>query len=279
MAHDMAQLLDIMRRLRSEHGCPWDRQQTLDSLRPYLIEECYEVLDAMDSGDAGRHAEELGDLLLQIVFQAQIRAEEGTFDFDDVVDKLYEKLVRRHPHVFGSERAADAEEVLGRWEQIKAREGRGRDSVLDGVPPHLPALMRAHQVQSRASRVGFDWTQAQDVLAKVEEELAEVRAALREGRSDRVRDEIGDLLFAVVNLSRFQKLHAEELLRHSVDKFARRFRAVEVRLKAASKSLADCTLDEMDAVWAQVKREEAAGEPSRSDGSAADVVVNNDRAF
>ena len=251
-------LLEIMRRLRAEGGCPWDREQTLQSLKQYLVEECYEVLDAIDSGDPRKHEEELGDLLLQVVFQAQIRAEAGAFTFHDVANRIAEKLIRRHPHVFGDVQVTGTGEVLANWDAIKAQEHAApRSSVVGGVPRHLPALMKAHQVQSRAARVGFDWSQVHDVVAKIDEELAEVKEALATGDQAHVAEEIGDLLFAVVNLSRFRKLHAEELLADTVDKFARRFQEVERRAQAAGRNLTDCTLTEMDAFWDAAKMEEA----------------------
>jgi MazG family protein len=252
-------LVGIMQRLRAEGGCPWDREQTLASLKQYLVEECYEVLDAIDSGDPAKHVEELGDLLLQVVFQAQIRAEQGQFGFQDVAQRIGDKLVHRHPHVFGDVKVEGSGEVLRNWDAIKAQEKEtSRASVVGGVPRHLPALMKAHQVQTRASRVGFDWTQVHDVVAKIDEELAEVKEALAGGDRAKVAEEIGDLLFAVVNLSRFQKLRAEELLESTVSKFVRRFEEVERRIHAQGRTLADCTLAEMDAVWNAVKAEERA---------------------
>lgn len=253
-------VLEIMRALRDPaRGCPWDREQTLDTLKTYLIEECYELLEAIDSGDVAKHKDELGDILLQVVFQVQLRQELGQFTFDDVATNLAEKLIRRHPHVFGDMKVNDAKDVLSKWEAIKNTEKKtGRRSVVEGVPKHLPALMKAHQVQSRAARVGFDWTALHDVVAKVEEELAETKQAMRAGDQDAVAEEIGDLLFAVVNLSRFQKLHAEELLAATVRKFTRRFQAIEQRVHAAGRQMTDCTLAELDALWDEVKRDEAA---------------------
>ncbi len=251
------ELLEIMRRLRAPGGCPWDREQTLDTLKPFLIEECYELIDAIESGDPSRHEEELGDILLQVIFQTQLRTEAGQFDFDDVARRLAEKLIRRHPHVFAAASVADSADVLRNWEKIKAVEKKGeRKSAVDGVPRHLPSLMKAHQVQTRAARVGFDWSAVHDVVAKIDEELAEVKAALKAGDREHVAEEIGDLLFSVVNLSRFQKLQAEELLSATVAKFVRRFHAVEQRLQARSRRMQDCTLAEMDAEWNAVKAEE-----------------------
>jgi tetrapyrrole methylase family protein/MazG family protein len=254
------QVIEIMRKLRDpQKGCPWDREQTVESLKPFLIEECYELIDAIDSGDVQKHKEELGDLLLQIVFQVQLRQETGQFTFDDVAAVLAEKLIRRHPHVFADVQVTGSKDVLAKWEAIKNAEKKsGKRSVVDGVPTHLPALMKAHQVQSRAARVGFDWTALHDVVAKVDEELAETKAAIKSGDQEAVAEEIGDLLFAVVNLSRFQKLHAEELLASTVRKFSRRFKAIETRLHARGRQLTDCTLDELDAIWNEVKHDETA---------------------
>lgn len=262
-ANSLDRVLEIMSRLRDpKGGCPWDREQTLANLKAYLIEECYELIDAIDSGDVEKHKEELGDLLLQIVFQVQIRKEEGHFRFDDVAAVLAEKLIRRHPHVFGDVKVSGSKDVLRKWEAIKAKEKKtGRRSVVEGVPRHLPALMKAHQVQSRAARVGFDWTALHDVIAKLDEEVAEVKEAIRGGDRDHIAEEIGDLLFAAVNLSRFQKFHAEDLLAGTVDKFARRFTAIEDRLLTAGKTMTDCTLDELDALWNEVKAKEKKGKP------------------
>ena len=248
-------ILDIMRKLRDpEKGCPWDREQNLESLKPFLIEECYELIDAIDSGDVEKHKDELGDMLLQIVFQVQLRQEKGQFGFDDICTNLAEKLIRRHPHVFGDTTVTGSKDVLTKWEQIKNTEKKnGKRSVVDGVPNHLPALMKAHQVQSRAARVGFDWSAIHDVMAKLEEETKE---AMRSGNKEHIAEEIGDLLFSVVNLSRFQKLHAEELLAATVRKFSRRFQAVEALVHAAGKQMTDCTLAELDEFWNTVKLSE-----------------------
>ncbi|MBU4201296.1 MAG: nucleoside triphosphate pyrophosphohydrolase [Verrucomicrobia bacterium] len=257
------QLLDIMARMRAEGGCPWDREQTLESLKQYLVEECYEVIDAVDSGQVSKHKDELGDLLLQVVFQAQIRKEQGDFSFEDVVRQVSDKLIRRHPHVFGDQVVSSSAEVLKNWETIKAREKQEAQaagakppeprSIVEGIPRHLPALHKAHHIQRRVARVGFDWNQVHDVMAKVEEELAEVKQALATGDAQRIREEIGDLLFAVVNLSRFQGLNAEEALNRTVDKFTRRFQAVEQRVRNEGREISQCSLAELDAHWSAVK--------------------------
>lgn len=250
-------LLEIMRILRSDQGCPWDREQTLETLRQNLVEESYEVIDAIESGDRSKLREELGDLLLQIVFQAQICAEEGAFAFDDVAGAIEEKLIRRHPHVFGDTAVSGSEEVLKNWERIKSEEkGEGKRSVVEGIPRHLPALHKAQQVQSRVARVGFDWKNAAEVVAKLDEELAEVRTAIVHEQPDRIREEIGDLLFTVVNLARFLGHNAEEALNGTVNRFMRRFREVEARAHADGRTVTDCSLEELDRYWDRVKNEE-----------------------
>jgi len=249
-------LVSVVARLRSEGGCPWDREQTIRSLKPYLIEEAYELIDAIDSDDVDRHADELGDVLLQVMLQSRIREEEGHFTFDDVAGRLAEKLVRRHPHVFGDAVANDAGEVLRHWEAIKAEEKDGGRSVVEGVPRHLPALHKAQRVQARVARVGFDWERAADVLDKVEEEIGEVRQSLRSGESGATREEIGDLLFALVNLCRFLSINAEEALQESVEKFKRRFQEVERRVREQGRSVSGCSLDELEAHWQAAKERE-----------------------
>ncbi len=251
-------LLAIMRRLRAPGGCPWDREQTLASLKKYLVEECYEELDAIDSGHPDKIREELGDVLLQVVFQSQICAEAGRFTFEDVAATIADKLIRRHPHVFGDVRVSGADDVLRNWDAIK-REERAAEparSVVDGVPKSMPALLKADQVQARAARIGFDWDETHQVIAKLDEEIAELKEALAGGRADRIRDEMGDVLFTVVNLGRFVDIDAEHALNQTTEKFMRRFRAVEARIHAGGRKVQDCTLAELDAIWDAVKAEE-----------------------
>ncbi len=258
----MARLLAVVARLRGEQGCPWDRKQTLESLKPCVVEEAYELIDAIDDGDTAHHREELGDVLLQVAMQSRIREEEGVFTFDDVAASLADKLIRRHPHVFGDAVAETSEDVLRRWEQVKAdeRQAAGKTaSLVEGLPRHLPSLRKADRVQTRASRVGFDWADVSDVFRKVEEELAEAREAMTERDPERLREEIGDLLFAVVNLSRFQRIDAEEALDRAVAKFVRRFGEVERRVHAAGRTVDQCTLAELDAEWDTVKAAEGHG--------------------
>ena len=247
-----------MRRLRSETGCPWDREQTLGTLKQYLIEESYEALDAIDGGDRRELAEELGDVLLQVVFQSQICTEEGSFTFDDVARSICEKLIRRHPHVFGDLRVSSSTEVLKNWEKIKRTEGKGEPrSAVAGIPRHLPALHRAQQVQRKVARVGFDWEAVHQVVDKLDEEVAEVKEAMASKNSKRVKEEIGDLLFSVVNLSRFLGHNAEEALEDTVAKFIRRFQGIEERLHKQGRKVTDCKLAELDAIWNSIKDEEA----------------------
>lgn len=252
-------LLEVVARLRGPGGCPWDREQTLSTLKPFLVEESYELLDAIDSGDPGRHAEELGDVLLQVALQAQIRAENRQSGFDEVADLLADKLVRRHPHVFADALAKTPAEVLKHWDAIKAAEAgesQGPRRVDHGIPRGLPALEKARKVQGRAAREGFDWDDVRDVAAKVEEELGETRKHLRGGNRAALREEIGDLLFAVVNLARFTGINAEEALEDGVKKFVRRYSQVQGRIDDSGRRMKDCTLAELDAEWEAAKKVE-----------------------
>lgn len=251
----MQRLLGIMARLRDqETGCPWDIEQDFASIAPYTIEEAYEVVDAIEQGDMTALRDELGDLLLQVVFHAQMASEANFFTFEEVAESIGEKMVRRHPHVFGEETVQNGEHVHTNWESIKAEERRQKrlddNSVLADVPGALPALLRSQKLQKRAARVGFDWPDAEPVYAKIEEELAECRAA--ECDAERA-EEVGDLLFAVVNLARHYKVDAEEALRNANKKFESRFRYIESELHAQEKSWEDSSLDEMEALWQKAK--------------------------
>jgi len=252
----VARLLDVVGRLRAPDGCPWDREQTLQSLKRYVIEESYELIDAVDSNNPERHKEELGDVLLQVALHARIRQEEGHFTFDDVAAALAEKLIRRHPHVFGEAKARNAAEVLGHWEAIKAGEKQGGRPLLEGIPRHLPALQKAERVQTRAARVGFDWPDAQGVLEKIGEEAAELKEAMRKNDPEHLTEELGDLLFSLVNLSRFLHVHPEEALDKTTAKFMARFREIERRVREQGCELKDCTPAELDGFWNDVKRAE-----------------------
>jgi tetrapyrrole methylase family protein/MazG family protein len=254
-----ASLLSLMARLRGEGGCPWDREQTRSSLKPFLVEETYEVLDAIDEGSRDHLVEELGDLLFQIVFHCQLGAEAAEFTMEDVIERLCAKMTRRHPHVFGDRVVADAGEALAQWERIKhdeAAEKQRPPSVLHGVPSALPALLRAQRLQAKAARVGFDWARWQDAWEKLREEVREVGEALESGVDERVADEVGDLLFSIVNVARLRGLDAEECLRRSSEKFTRRFGKVEAEMRAGGRSVTEASLDELDRAWEAVKAQE-----------------------
>ncbi len=246
-------LCEIVAKLRAPGGCPWDREQTHESLLPQLIEEAYEVAGAVRTKDDANFREELGDLLLLIVMHAEIAREAGRFDIDNVVHDVTQKLIRRHPHVFGKSDARDSGAVLKQWESIKRAE-KTRKHYLDGLPAALPALRRAQKAQSKAARVNFDWTELRDVIAKIEEEVAEARSAISSQDRQAIKDESGDLLFAVVNLARKCKLDAEGALQSATDKFVARFNQLEDELKLRGKKLGDVDLAELDAIWNEIKQ-------------------------
>ena len=260
----LAEAVRIMARLRAKDGCPWDHQQTHVSLKRYLVEETAELLDALDEGDDRALQDELGDVLLQVLFHAQIAAEETRFDVQDVARRLCEKLIRRHPHVFGERQIDHAEGVVTQWEQIKRQERESQAapseprSCLQGVPKHLPALHRAYKVQKKAAQVGFDWPQVEGVFDKIQEELAEVRQAMAANDKSAVAEEIGDLLFAVTNLSRFLGHFPEDALHTAVRKFEQRFMQVEQLLQKQGKTPEQCDLQELDTLWERAKRENGA---------------------
>jgi tetrapyrrole methylase family protein / MazG family protein len=251
-------LLGIMDRLRSPGGCPWDREQTLRTLRAYLIEEAYEALDAIEREDWPHLAEELGDLQLQIVFQARIASETGLFEIGDVLDAISEKLVRRHPHVFGDESAATSGDVLVRWQEIKAAEkaakaGAEPASILDETPRHQPAVLEAYDLGKRAARKGFDWRHYDELLDKLREEAGELAQARESGDADEVEDEVGDLLFMAVNIARFLTVNPELALKRANGKFRRRFAYIESELRAQGRALDDSSLEEMEVLWQKAK--------------------------
>lgn len=248
-------LVKIMATLRAPDGCPWDREQTHDSLKQYLIEEAYEVLEALEKEDDQHLKEEMGDLLLQVVFHARIAEERGAFGIDDVVEGISQKLVRRHPNVFGNVKIETAEEQSVNWEKIKKAEGK--NSTIDGVPKALPALLRAKRIQQKASTTGFDWNDIKPVWQKVDEELAELKAACAAGNSDEIKDEFGDVLFSLVNLARFLDLNPEDALRATIEKFTDRFMQVEQHFMAKGQDLSEVSLQEMDNVWDAVKKKKA----------------------
>jgi tetrapyrrole methylase family protein/MazG family protein len=247
------QLVQIMEKLRSSGGCPWDQQQTHESLKPYLLEEAYEVLDALDKNVDEGLKEELGDLMLQIVFHAQIAAEEKRFTITEVLNTINDKLVRRHPHVFGQTEIKTAEEQRIHWEKLKKKEGK--KSVLDGVPKISPALLKAYRIQQKASTVGFDWGEIEPVWEKVNEEIEELKEVIGTKEKEKITEEFGDLLFALVNLSRFIKVNPEDALRQAVEKFMNRFQKIEKTMATQGKDLRDATLEELDAVWNRIKQE------------------------
>jgi len=272
-----------MAALRAPDGCPWDRKQTHESLKPYLLEETYEVLEILDRQDRAKLPEELGDVLLQVLFHSQIASEAGSFTIEDVLEQLADKLTRRHPHVFGNgaedPTPMNADQVVARWEDIKRteRQGSGRpDSVLDGVPKTLPALLRAYQLQARASRVGFDWTHDakgfDQVLGKIEEEIQELRAAIRApasnqigpdtdtatARQARIIAEFGDVVFSLVNLARFIKVNPEDALRQAANRFVERFHFIEAQAAASGRTIGELSVTEMDRLWGEATKKESA---------------------
>ena len=252
-----ARLVEIMARLRSPEGCPWDREQTFDTIKPYLLEETYEVMDSIDAHDWDGLADELGDLLLQVVFFSQMAKEAGHFDVTDAIEAINSKLVRRHPHVFADGDAKTSDEVLRKWDEIKATEKAAKTKpkgLLASVPRSLPALMEARQIASRAAGAGFDWNNVDEVLEKLREELAELEGARKTGSPEALQDEIGDLLFVIVNIARFLKVDPEQALRGTNSKFRRRFEHVEKGLEAAGKSPREATIGEMEALWQDAKR-------------------------
>jgi MazG family protein len=254
---ELPRLTRLMARLRASDGCPWDRRQTLNDLKVYLIDESYEVLQAIDSGDRQLLCEELGDLLFQIVFVAHLAQEEGAFDMDGVIRSIEAKMIRRHPHVFGNTRASTPQEVLRQWDAIKEQEGKPpRTSALSGIPETLPALYRSYRLGLRAARVGFDWPHMAQLMDKVREELRELEEALSRGDAAQMGEEMGDLLFVLANLSRHMNREPEGLLRRANEKFTRRFRWVEDTLRLQGSSPAEATLQEMERLWAEAKSRE-----------------------
>jgi MazG family protein len=246
-----------MARLRAPGGCPWDREQNFDTIKPYLLEESYEVMDAIDRRDWQGLREELGDLLLQSVFFAQMASEQGSFDIGDSIDAINEKLIRRHPHVFGTGQAETPDDVKRRWDEIKAEEklerGEGLETLLEGVPRTLPALVEAQQIAQKVAKVGFDWPNIEEVFAKLEEELGELHEARSTKSPEKIEEEMGDLLFVIVNLARFLSVDAEQALRKANAKFRQRFAHVESSLSERGKPLEEASLEEMEALWQEAK--------------------------
>lgn len=255
--NDFEKLLEIMSTLRGEKGCPWDKEQTRASLKPFLVEETYEVLEAIDEGDPEKIKEELGDLLFQIIFHCQIAKEQNEFDMNGVIEKITEKMVGRHPHVFGDASYETSEEVLKQWEERKKEEGKSRESILEGIPKEMPSLLRAHRIQARAARVGFDWEKVEDVLKKLDEEVNEFKTALNRKNQSEIEDELGDIFFVLVNISRFVGVNPEDALRKTISKFISRFRYIEMRTAESGRRLSEMTLQEMDELWDDAKERKA----------------------
>jgi len=282
MPANFEDLIELMQKLRSPDGCPWDREQTYATLAPMLLEEAYEAFEAVEEAREGQPNElrdELGDLLFQIVFYAQIAKEHGDFTINDIMSAIHEKMVRRHPHVFGDSSAADSAAVLRNWEAIKQNERRAagkskrQDSLLDGVSSKAPALMEAHQLSTKAARVGFDWEKLEDIFAKLEEELGELRAAIQSHKSTnteadhtRVREELGDLLFAATNIARHLQVEPEAALKLTNRKFRRRFGFIESKLQQRNQTFEATSLDELEALWQEAKNEKAEGSRQKAEG-------------
>ena len=250
-------LVKLMATLRSEHGCPWDKKQTKASIKPYIIEESYEVVEAVDEQDPQKIREELGDLLFQIVFYAQLLSEADGINIYDIMQTVYTKMIRRHPHVFGEATVKNAEEVLVTWEQIKQEEKKAeRSFLLEGIPKSLPSLLRAHRIQSKASHVGFEWENFDHILEKLDEEFYELRHAYKHGNIEEIEDEFGDVLFVLVSIARFLEINPDDALQKAITKFATRFTAIEQQMKAMGKAWQDLTGEEMDRLWQEAKVEE-----------------------
>ena len=248
------EIVDIMARLRAPGGCPWDQKQDHKSLKPYLIEESCEVLDAIDDGNMEELKEELGDVLMNLVFHAQLADEKNIFNFQDVAQVISEKMIRRHPHVFDDTCDLTAEEVEAQWQKIKAEEKAHRESILEGIPRSMPALARSQKLQKRAAKVGFDWPDSSGVLAKVNEEWQELEEAVSQGNKENIEEEFGDLLFSMVNLARHLDINADHSLNSANNKFIDRFKAVEKICKAKGLKMADMSLESLDEIWDQVKQ-------------------------
>jgi tetrapyrrole methylase family protein/MazG family protein len=248
-------LMELMRRLRAPGGCPWDAEQTHESLKRYLLEETYEVMEAIDAASTPMLKEELGDLLLQVVFHAVIGEEHGKFTIDQIIDSLNDKLIRRHPHVFTDLKVKDIDQLIENWDRIKKMEkGTARQSALSGIPSHLPALLKAQKISEKAARVGFDWSHVDEVFAKVLEELKEFEETMLDGDQERMEAELGDLLFAIANLGRFLQLNPEDALRKTIARFTKRFEHIENSLHTAKRDIREATLDEMEELWEEAKK-------------------------
>jgi len=249
-------LVSIMESLRSPDGCPWDREQTMDSLKTYLIEEVYEIIEAIEAHDVEALREELGDLLFHILFLSRIADEQGAFDIWEVIEGISKKMVTRHPHVFGERRVSSSREVERSWSALKEKEKGHRRSILEGIPRHLPALLRAYRITERVSEVGFDWEKTDDVFKKLDEEIDELNQALSQGHRRKIEDEVGDLVFVLVNMARLEGINPEEALRKTTDKFIKRFQHIERALEKSNRTLEEASLVEMDRLWEHAKKED-----------------------
>lgn len=249
------ELVELMERLRGPSGCPWDREQTFQSLVPYIIEEAHEVVETIEEGDMERLKEELGDLIFQVVFLSQIAKEEGLFDIEDVIRTAYDKMVRRHPHVFGKEKANDSSEALHRWQKAKGKEKEGKEGIFSGIPSSLPALIRAQKVSEKVSILGFDWEDKEGVLEKLEEEIYELKESIKEGIKERIEEEFGDILFTLTNVGRFLDINSERALRRCINRFIRRFNTMVESLKKEGKRPKDLSSEELEEAWQRTKKE------------------------
>ena len=253
--NSLSKLIKITETLMGDDGCPWDKVQTRESLKPYLVEETYEVLEALDENDPEKIKDELGDLLYQILFHSKISSLKGEFDFRDVIDNLSEKMVRRHPHVFKQEKLNTPDQVIGQWEEIKKKENNkaNQKSILDSIPINLPSLIKAQKLQKKAAKEGFDWDQINDVFDKLDEEISEFKEAILKKKSADIQNEIGDILFVITNIAKFHKIDAEEALRSTNNKFIKRFQYIEQKLEGKGKTLKDSSLEEMERYWQEAK--------------------------
>jgi len=254
--NSVSKLIKITDALMGDDGCPWDKVQTRESLKPYLVEETYEVLEALDTNDPEKIKDELGDLLYQILFHSKISSLKGEFDFRDVIDNLSAKMVRRHPHVFKEGKLNTPDQVIGQWEEIKKKENNkaNQKSILDSIPINLPSLIRAQKLQKKAAKEGFDWDQINDVFGKLDEEISEFKEAVLKKKSIDIQSEIGDILFVITNIAKFHKIDAEEALRSTNNKFIKRFQHIEQKLEGKGKTLKDSSLEEMERYWQEAKK-------------------------
>ena len=253
--NSLSKLIKITETLMGDDGCPWDKVQTRESLKPYLVEETYEVLEALDTNDPEKIKDELGDLLYQILFHSKISSLKGEFDFRDVIDNLSEKMVRRHPHVFKQEKLNTPDQVIGQWEEIKKKENNkaNQKSILDSIPINLPSLIKAQKLQKKAAKEGFDWDQITDVFDKLDEEIKEFKEAVLKKTPADIQSEIGDIIFIITNIAKFYKVDAEEALRSTNNKFIKRFQYIEQKIEGKGKTLKDCPLEEMERYWQEAK--------------------------